>query len=84
MSERDCPDDMAVEWEHKQERIRMTRMTAHPDCRDPAHPGCSKCRDDLPVEPTFEDAYAEGREDQRADDVKAIEALITAIRLGLA
>lgn len=45
MSERDCPNEMAVEWEAKQERIRRAKLTAHPDCRDPAHPGCSQCRD---------------------------------------
>ena len=45
MSERDCPDEMAVLWEERQERIKRDRLWAHPDCRDPAHPGCSQCRE---------------------------------------
>ena len=32
-------DDYA--WERRQER----RLAAHPDCRDPAHPGCEYCAD---------------------------------------
>lgn len=43
MSERDCPDERFVLWEEHKERIRRDRLSAHPDCRDPAHPGCSQC-----------------------------------------
>lgn len=43
MSERDCPDEMAVLWAEHKERIKRNRLGAHPDCSDPAHPGCSNC-----------------------------------------
>lgn len=45
MIEPDDRDALQDEWEFKQERIRSERMIAHPDCRDPAHPGCSQCRE---------------------------------------
>jgi len=51
MSERDCPDEMAVLWAEKGERIARNKLLAHSDCRDPAHPGCSECR------PRFEQTY---------------------------
>lgn len=28
------------------ERNYLRRLTAHPDCRDPDHPGCEQCEDD--------------------------------------
>ena len=43
MSERDCPDEMAVLWAEREERLRREKLSAHPDCRAPAHPGCSQC-----------------------------------------
>lgn len=43
MSEPDCPDERAVEWAERETRLRRDRLFAHPDCRDPAHPGCSLC-----------------------------------------
>lgn len=45
MSERGDPDELASEWEEKQERIRRDKLFAHPDCRDPEHPGCSQCKE---------------------------------------
>lgn len=45
MSERDDPDELADEWEAKQERRRHDELMDHPDCRDPEHPGCSRCRE---------------------------------------
>lgn len=45
MSERDCPDEKAVLWAEREERLKRERLGAHPDCRDPAHPGCSQCRE---------------------------------------
>jgi hypothetical protein len=44
MSEPDDLDAQQDAWEYQQEKIRATQMTAHPDCRDPEHPGCSQCR----------------------------------------
>jgi len=37
-------DDLRAEarWECKQQRL----LRAHPDCRDPDHPGCEDCEDD--------------------------------------
>lgn len=45
MSERDCPDEMAVLWAEREERRHRERLGSHPHCDDPAHPGCSNCRD---------------------------------------
>lgn len=44
MSERDCPDEMAVLFAEREERRKRDRLWSHPDCRDPEHPGCSQCR----------------------------------------
>lgn len=30
----------------RMERRRFGQLMAHPDCRDPDHPGCSDCIDD--------------------------------------
>lgn len=45
MSERDDPDEMAVLWQEREDRRRRDKLFAHPDCRDPAHPGCAQCLD---------------------------------------
>lgn len=61
MTDRDCTDEMADALAEREERRRHDELMDHPDCRDPEHPGCSRCRE---CEPTLEDAYAEGRADQ--------------------
>lgn len=40
----DFEDDLRADDRHK--RRYMNKLNAHPDCRDPDHPGCGKCRDD--------------------------------------
>lgn len=32
--------------EYRAERYRELLMWAHPDCRDPLHPGCEHCSED--------------------------------------
>lgn len=27
-------------------RIRLRKLMAHPDCRDPDHPGCDRCNEE--------------------------------------
>ena len=36
-------DDIWDEMEAKADKQRRVRLWQHPDCRDPAHPGCSQC-----------------------------------------
>jgi hypothetical protein len=80
MSERDCPDEMSVLWEEREERRRRDRLFAHHDCRDTAHPGCTECRDDLPQSPTLDDAYAEGRKDEREEMIALLKEEAASIR----
>jgi len=42
-TDQDDRDDIWDEYEAKAEKARQRRMWAHPDCRDPDHPGCSFC-----------------------------------------
>ena len=35
-------DAIAIE-EERQRRVWERKILAHPDCRDPDHPGCSSC-----------------------------------------
>lgn len=40
----DFEDDLLADVRHK--RRYLNKLNLHPDCRDPDHPGCDKCRDD--------------------------------------
>ena len=37
------------EYRHndRHERLYRAQLYAHPDCRDPAHPGCDRCEYDV-------------------------------------
>lgn len=43
-AEEDYRDDLRADDAHK--RRYRNKLTAYPDCRDPAHPGCDKCEED--------------------------------------
>lgn len=48
MSTYGAPDEIdraALQAEIQAERIYMRSLAAHPDCRDPDHPGCRRCTD---------------------------------------
>ena len=60
MSEPHCPDERAVEWAYEQRRRAAAKLAAHPNCADPAHPGCSQCREDE-AERAEEDRQAEAQ-----------------------
>lgn len=60
MSDPHCPDERAVEWAHQQRRRVADKLAAHPNCADPAHPGCSQCRDD---DSECDDPWLSGRHD---------------------
>lgn len=36
-------DDWLVEEEDRRIKQRQLQRWMHPDCNDPAHPGCSRC-----------------------------------------
>ncbi|MFV1943444.1 hypothetical protein VPH49_21770 [Pseudomonas luteola] len=44
----DCDWDEVNELraQSRHQRIYQTRLSQHPDCRDPDHPGCKHCNDD--------------------------------------
>jgi len=45
-------DDYDDEAEYNRDQMRIRRLSAHPDCTDPGHPGCNApgCRDDEPTD----------------------------------
>lgn len=38
-------DAYSLRQEARFERAARARLNAHPDCRDPAHPGCGRCEE---------------------------------------
>jgi len=47
------PDELAdLQLDQRLERRYLAALARHPDCRDPAHPGCERCedRDGNPIE----------------------------------
>ena len=40
-------EEMEIFREEKFNRQVQARLVAHPDCRDPDHPGCAKCDPEL-------------------------------------
>jgi len=44
----DAADDARAEFaaQDRADRAHRRLINAHPDCRDPDHPGCDRCRDD--------------------------------------
>ena len=63
MNRRDWDDDDLIVYEDRcraemLEHQYRAIITRHPDCRDPAHPGCEHCedRDGNPIESEEEEA----------------------------
>lgn len=48
MTTDDDPEASELRQQDRWQRRRLARLAAHPDCRDPDHPGCEYCepRDD--------------------------------------
>ena len=48
MTDYDDPNEYDLAREDAAARQRARRLNAHPDCRDPDHPGCEHCDDPQP------------------------------------
>lgn len=42
----DCDERDELIAQGRAARLHMNRLTRHPDCRDPDHPGCVRCEED--------------------------------------
>lgn len=71
MSHPDCWDERRAAAQHYEEQRAASRLASHPNCSDPAHPGCGGCREVEQRACTDTDPM-EGLRGMRHDDAKAL------------